>query len=236
MTMEEEIRYLIVGTGRTGSSLLASILAEAGADFGDVGRDEWSRDEGAFEHPALQRACRWNARDRFLQRVQIPLVSRLATVARNRMRRDAERAFEEAKFGKTTDLVRLVQPLARHTEYEPRVIVSYRRFDEYALSRYKKSGLPFQKMKEVYLRANGTALAQLEVFGGCTVGYWELVDETETEWATAIGELTGLPATDLLPIRDEKVSEPRRSSPDLPTPGAATKLYERLRKMQGKVR
>ena len=46
-------RFFIVTVGRTGSSLLASILADAGADFGVQGKADWDPAGGAYEHPSL---------------------------------------------------------------------------------------------------------------------------------------------------------------------------------------
>ena len=40
-------RFFVVTVGRTGSSLLASILADAGADFGVQSEDKWDAGGGA---------------------------------------------------------------------------------------------------------------------------------------------------------------------------------------------
>ena len=45
------VRFLIVGTGRCGSSLLSAILARAGANFDMPLRAEWDRRSGEYEHP-----------------------------------------------------------------------------------------------------------------------------------------------------------------------------------------
>ena len=45
-------RFVIVTPGRTGSSLLAAILSDSGAEFG-IGADDWDPSVGAFEHPDL---------------------------------------------------------------------------------------------------------------------------------------------------------------------------------------
>ena len=47
-------RFFVVTVGRTGSSLLASILADAGADFGVQSEDKWDSGGGAYELPSLE--------------------------------------------------------------------------------------------------------------------------------------------------------------------------------------
>src|SRR5215467_3555057 len=52
-------RFFVVTAGRTGSSLLASILADAGADFSITAADDWDTARGgSMEHPDIRTATR----------------------------------------------------------------------------------------------------------------------------------------------------------------------------------
>ena len=66
-------RFIIVGTGRSGSSLLAAILAGAGADFAMPSKQQWGRDGGGFEHPDFVRAYNWYERANILKTLPVPI-------------------------------------------------------------------------------------------------------------------------------------------------------------------
>src|ERR1700683_3205206 len=53
---QEDRRFFIVTAARSGSTLLAAILADAGADFGMAAPRLWDRATGALEHPGTWRA------------------------------------------------------------------------------------------------------------------------------------------------------------------------------------
>ena len=63
---ETNLRYFIITSGRSGS-LLASILADAGANFGLSTRSDWSRDSGEMEHPDVAYVSRQFRRAAYLQ-------------------------------------------------------------------------------------------------------------------------------------------------------------------------
>ena len=52
-TADSRIRYLIVSDGRSGTTLLASILGMAGTDFGLPVAEDWNPSSGSNEHPDL---------------------------------------------------------------------------------------------------------------------------------------------------------------------------------------
>ncbi|HYC14851.1 MAG TPA: hypothetical protein VEC75_11410, partial [Stellaceae bacterium] len=55
---DERQRFFILTTGRTGSSLLSAIMAEAGADFGPQLAIERRTVRGtSMEHPGIRRAA-----------------------------------------------------------------------------------------------------------------------------------------------------------------------------------
>ena len=66
---DELVRFIMVTTGRSGSSLLAAIIADAGGNFGFPSEDEWDPAAGAMEHPVAQEASRLFRRAYYLRRV-----------------------------------------------------------------------------------------------------------------------------------------------------------------------
>lgn len=227
-------RFLIVGTGRTGSSLLAAILHDAGANFGIGGREEWDRDSGAFEHPRLKDAYHWHAVYKNFTHLGLGPLKWVQRRLRSRVDQGIEDTFQEARFGKTTQLVQLV-PHIHRLGYRPRIVVSYRRFAGYASSRHLRSGFDFEQLVDLYVRINGTAMLQLETFGGCAISYGEIQDPDEEGWAKALAGISRLDAADLLRARDERVEERRRRIPDLGVAPTVSDVFDALRQHMGEV-
>lgn len=196
-----------MGTGRSGSSVLAAICANAGAPFGMETREAWDNRSGANEHPGLIRAYKWWHRARTVQHAPVPDIGGRAWCER-RARHELDRALSGAVFGKSSTLVWLV-PLIADLGYEPRVIVLYRRFSEFAMSRHKRFGWSYHELRENYCDVYETALLQQQAFGGTVIAYEDLTDPAQTGWADALAKLTGLSDERLLAEREAITGEPR---------------------------
>lgn len=233
-------RYIIVSTGRTGSSLLASILADAGANFGMPSRESWNPESGAYEHPLFWSAYKWYSRAKKIDASIIPNAFGWQ-YSQRKMQGELDQLMKQADFAKyPTGAIWLVHAIQK-LGYDVRVIVNYRAFDEYARSRYLRFGWGINRITETYLDVYGTALMQLEYFGGCTVDFAEIVDRKETAWLDAIANLTGLPQEYLLHARDSRVNEkPRHSksthlaNPLLHDP-RPQEIYDALHALKGQV-
>lgn len=70
--MAANTRYLLVGAGRSGSSLLAAIMADNGADFHMPRVDDWNAGSGAYEHAEIATALKWYARIKHIEASLIP--------------------------------------------------------------------------------------------------------------------------------------------------------------------
>jgi len=157
------------------------------------------------------------------------------------MERALSRLFDQADFAKSVPLVGMVDVIYR-LGFRPVLIVNYRAFQDYARSICLSR--PFWDMPmlmERYVSTYSTAILQLEIFGGCTIGYDELVDTDETAWARSLAELTHLSEDRLLEHRDKRVeaslSERKRPEPILdkslldPRIGH---LFDALRSLKGR--
>jgi len=199
-------KFLIVGTGRNGSSLLCAILANAGADFGVPVREEWDRAKGAFEHPAVHAAYKWYTRADKIKKSLVPERFGYAYCLR---KCDAlsEKLFKEADFVKSSRLIRLVERMIHAPGRDIRIVGIYRNFSDYLMSRYKKFGGSFDRWREEWLDVNATLLMQSKIYPGVLISYEELLDPGADRWAKNLSLLTGLEEKTLLTKRNRIVDK-----------------------------
>lgn len=210
---EKENRYLIVGPGRSGSSLLSAILVNTGASFDLPVLENWESRAGAYEHPRIYAARRWQARMLKVDDSRIPSRIRGA-FCNKRMEHDLREVLERACYVKSSDLIWLVHPIYK-LGYWPQIIVSYRDFMGYARSRYLKFGLSMQQLVQTYVEVYSTALLELHTFGGCVVDYTDMLTVSETGWAKALAQITGIAQQSILDERKKIVDRDPRPAPPL---------------------
>ena len=230
-------RFLVVNSGRTGSSLLSAVLADAGADFGMPAVQTWSADAGAFEPAAITRAAAWFAvADQMGPTKPLWPRSWHWSFARHRAKVHLGRALNAARFVKGPNLDLAVQPAAK-MGYLPRIIISYRSFPAQAMSLAQRSSWrDVTALEAYYVRTYKNALMWLLVFGGCVVDYDELTDPGETEWASALSALTGLPRLPMVAARQTRLDASRKQPASLPAlSGECDRLYASLRELSGQL-
>jgi hypothetical protein len=204
-SLEDKRRFFILILGRTGSSLLASILNDAGADFDGLDQTNWDPTGGAFEHPKLipiVREFRKMSEIGALRPMQ--LMPRLKwDLARHNAKRALKELLPRARYLKG-DLAPAVHLSAR-LGYAPTVILSYRKFAPL----YKSIGhmhpqLPdFHAQQYVQSLRNGLGLAA--IYGGCVIDYDEIMDVHADDWIVALSQATGLPEHEIKSARNERV-------------------------------
>ena len=130
---------------------------------------------------------------------------------------------------KSTQLVWLVNEINR---LEPvGVIGIYRKFSSYLASRYLKFGGDYAKWRGVWTNVNATVLLQASTYPSALVSYEELIDPNESDWATRLHELIGIPVQAILTARKElakTASVTRETFEDEET----KRLYASLRNFQ----
>ena len=200
-------RYFVVTIGRSGSSLLGAVLADAGADFGMLAPAQWDPRDGQMENRAIKKAAHHLRRaydlDQGIRYLISPKIESAWRLARGR--RLLARALTEGRFFKIGDLDLLVQP-SFALGYEPRVILNYRQLESNLPSLLvgRKHVGPDQLAKE-YVRIYRQGLVLLDTFGGCTIGFDELQEPSSTAWAAALAATTGLDSGRLLHARGQRV-------------------------------
>lgn len=206
-TIDNELkRFLIISTGRSGSSLLSSIISHSGGEFNLPDNPlKWNPIDGAFEHPLLHRAYAFHHKtNKFRASLTPNIVSKI--LFNRRKLRSLRLACENARFLKSSKLVWLVHDIEK-IGFLPYVIVIYRDFDSYAISRYKKFGWSYQRIESEYLNVYKTAILQQKIYGGCFINYYDLLCDTKNGWAEKIATHTNLRIKELLNSRKKIVAK-----------------------------
>ena len=217
----ERRRFFIVSPGRSGSTLLAAILADCGAEFGLPVPARWDRQTGDMEHPQLTVAARNMARagDPAHERRSALRRWRCA-VLRSRAKRQLGAALRRVAYVKVEGGHELVRS-AFKLGYFPSIIISYRHFEDYAVSLgLRRASVTIQSLEMNYRSTLRSGLWLLNTFGGCVVGYEQLVDPTEQAWAEPLARLTDIPADRLIAARDARIE-----APSVPVPAHDTERH-----------
>ena len=229
-------RTFILTSGRSGSSLLGAILADAGADFGLSVPDDWDPRSGQMEGTAIRRAAHHYRRAFDISEGRKYVLSpALETKFRlRRGRRHLKRALEESQFLKIGDLDLVVQPSFK-LGYEPRVILSYRQFECNLPSLLVgRTHVGPDELAREYVRIYRQGLSLLRTFGGCVVEYNELQDAQAGGWAEALAAITGLDRSALMDSRQRRLRGPADPLIEEPIYGEAYRVYEAMRGLSGR--
>ena len=201
-------RFFIVTAGRTGSTLLATILADAGADFAVAPREDWDIARGGWmEHAEIRQAAAHFrlAFDRSPGKPSTFLSKSIWAYHRAAGKRHLARALAQATYVKALNLD-LAIPFTIKLGYFPQVIINYRPFGEQALSLSQmKINWSAGDLAATHDRTYRNSLLLIHSYGGCVVSYADLTDRSRTSWARSLEQITGLSAEKLLAGRDRRV-------------------------------
>lgn len=201
----ERERFFVIAAGRTGSSLLAAILAEAGADWGMPAGLHWDESKGgSYEYPDIVKAAHFFRRAHDYAPIRPSGLARWPwAIARHRAKSHLRQALDKVRFVKAIDLDLAVQA-AFKLGYFPRIIVNYRAFADHAISLSQMyAHRTVDMMERDYVRTYRNALVQLHLYGGCVVGFDELADPKRSDWADSLATVTGYAADRLLTLRQK---------------------------------
>lgn len=228
--MRDSTRFFILTPGRTGSTLLAAILADCGANFGIPVAETWNRESGEFEHRWATKATRYTVAMRRLGYwVPAAPVRYLYLWYRRAARMSLAKALNQAQFVKVAHGHTLFGP-AMQLGYEPKVILSTRSFPDYARSTAEKDrGVKFfQDIRDEYIDTLQNGLMSIQLFGGSIVNFDELTNLTETGWAERLSALTGISTQTLLEAREHRVQPSQIRKQAIPQSAEAERLYSEI--------
>jgi hypothetical protein len=231
----ERQRFFILSSGRSGSTLLAAVLADAGAEFGVGTPEQWDPGTGALEHRELHRVAAWMgyAYDLSPDRPGIGPRRYLWDIYRSIGKTRLRRLLRIARYVKGQGADFAVQP-AFKMGYFPTIIVSYRRFEDFATSSGLKRGHSnLETLVKYYNRVNRNALLLLRMFGGCVVSYEALSDPSDKSWADPLAAVTGLPANQLIAARSRRLRSADRRDEPQPLDASAAETFASLDALRG---
>lgn len=234
---EKRRRYFILTSGRSGSTLLAAILADAGAEFAMPAPQAWNAGTGAMEGVDLLRASAWLRRAYQISPERPPAgIPRWRwAVYRSLGKAQVRRLLENARYVKGSDVDLMVNPAFR-MGFLPSVIISYRRFEECAISSTTMRGhTTMEGLAAAYNRVYRNALLWLLTFGGCVVGYDQLTDPNDTSWVGPLAAVTNLPPDRLLESRNRRLDTASRAVELAALDSSAMQTFEMMEALCGRV-
>ena len=238
---EERKKYFILSPGRTGSSLLSSFLADAGARFVAEHKESWNPLAGAFEDEAfdhmaflLSQAHYLEVEKRFTPLYKLSY-KKIVTLKRFLAKRKMRRIFSKSSYFKGGNPHHSVQ-LSAHLGYWPVVIVNCRPYDTWMGSMYPgQRNHTVESLTANYVTCLKNSLALLGLFGGCVVDYKEIMDTEERLWAENLGKVTGLDADAILESRRKRLGKPGPETA-LPVRNAeAAQIYDYIQEYASQV-
>lgn len=181
-------RFLIVCTGRDGSTLLSAILAAAGANFGEPEKRDWDPRGGAYESWAAARAsAHYN---RFIDLNEDSFLSRWMRLKRRYHRlwakTLAKRYFSRVHFAKIGAAHRFPQ-LVRLVGFRPVIVLLYRDYHTQFASAFVRKPFSYGELADKYFSTLATGLISLSLYGGCILRYEEVIDPSARDWADRLG-------------------------------------------------
>jgi hypothetical protein len=229
------VRYFVLTVGRSGSSLLAATLADAGADFGVEVPRGWDPRTGQMEGREIKIAAHHYRRayDISIGRKYAFSPALEAKFRIHRARRHLKRALTQGRFLKIGDLDLVVQPSFK-LGYSPRVILNYRQLELNLPSLLVgRTNVGPDQLAEEYVRIYRQGLSLLKTFGGCAVAYNELQDRERSGWAHALASLTHLDLEKLIASRNVRLKGAVDPDDVRPIYPLAYALYEEMRALEG---
>jgi hypothetical protein len=122
---------------------------------------------------------------------------------RTMAKRNTKKLLQQAQWVKLSNSG--VVRLARSVNYQPRVILLYRPFANYALSSFLRSGRQVSQMIDHYYNTYSGGLLALNIYGGCLVEYSEMIQRKDNQWLERIAGLSNLSLDALITARDQQV-------------------------------
>src|SRR3954453_15534246 len=124
--MSECIKYLLIGTERSGSTLLSSLLANADANFGFEKNREWYRGSGDYEHQIIIDTYKNLKRALYFKNFSDSLSNREQKKIINKMKR----LYSIVDYAKYPPLSQYLPIHIKQAGFDVRLIVVIRKFND----------------------------------------------------------------------------------------------------------
>lgn len=179
-------RWIIAGPSRAGTTVLAAIMSGLGISFGFEDQ-AWDANSGYYENADILKAYGNMRKSMRL----CHLSDNLGEMFRQRAVRCVGRALATVQAIKYPPLTCELPGLVQAAGYKPKLAISLRRFETYALSRIRKESVSWQTCKQDYLNIYYTSILNLQLHGGILVSYEELTSSDQLQPTRALMQATG---------------------------------------------
>jgi hypothetical protein len=220
---EKPARTLVAGPPRSGTTLLASLLAKLGVGFGLETR-AWNIDSGYYEHPQLLKIYGQIRKYQRLSRVS----DNLASVFRTSAIKGLGHLLGSVEALKYPPISAELPFLMAEAGFTPVLAVSVRCFEPYAISRMRMEGLGYAACKADYLEIYRSLALQLRVYGGQVMVYEQLVSEDREPVLKRLQLLTGAEMATVKTVVQDSVGTPRSSGTALMVDRECREIYDQL--------
>jgi hypothetical protein len=197
-------RIVVVGAPRSGTTLLASLLAKLGTDFG-VEQRAWDVNSGYYEHPSLLKIyCQLRKQSRLAR-----YSDNLAQRAQAGAIRGLGRLLADVQAIKYPPLSTQLPFLVAQAGFAPILVISARLFEPYAISRMRMEGIGFDECKRDYLEIYRSSQLMLKVYEGVVIDYEGLLRSRREPAIQQLARLTGAELTRVEQVVASSVAEAR---------------------------
>jgi hypothetical protein len=216
-------RWIIAGPSRSGTTVLAAIMSGLGISFGFEDQS-WDANTGYYENVDILKAY-----DNMRKSMRLcQLSDNLGEMFRQRAVRCVGRALASVNAIKYPPLSCELPALAQAAGYKPKLAVSARRFETYALSRIRKEGVSWNRCKQDYLNIYHTSLFNFHLYGGILISYEELTSSDQLQPIRALMEATGETESKVTDVLSACVKESRGYAHSSLADQDCDSLYEQI--------
>jgi hypothetical protein len=216
-------RWIITGPSRSGTTVLAAVMNRLDIGFGFEDYS-WDVNSGYYENLDVLKAY-----ENMRKYTRLSYLSdNLGEMFRQRAVRCVGRALANVKAIKYPPLSCQLPSLAKAAGYKPKLAISIRRFETYALSRIRKEGVSWNTCKRDYLDIYQTSMFNFHLYGGILICYEELTSDDQSEVIRALMQATGESDSKITKALAACVKEGRSFTHASLADQACDSLYEKI--------
>ena len=172
-------------------------MSRLGLRFGVKDR-AWDVNSGYYEHSDVLKALGYVRKWK-----KATLISdNLGMVFRRKALHHIGLCLREAEAVKYPPMSSDLPALVKEAGYNPRIAISARRFEAYALSRMRKEGVDWKTCKDDYIITYETALFNLCLYGGALFCYEDITGDSRNQWLAPLAQMANVNEHDVASALD----------------------------------
>lgn len=198
-------------------------MSRLGVNFG-FEDSSWDINSGYYEHHEILAAYGNMRKSHRLSKIS----DNVADFFRQRAIRCVDRALSSVEAVKYPPLSCELPSLVEAAGYKPKLAISARRFESYALSRIRKEGVSWRICKADYINTYQTLLFNLHLFGGYAISYEDITSRDQAKSIQILSEATGETQAKISTVLSRHIREGRNKQSNTLSDKTCDHLYKRL--------